>query len=180
MLLVALALGAAGRLGADPGSDAAERASAAHANRDDEPEARLVPLADVSAKVELAPPMGELQRLTHKLSLSIGGRDLELTAFYAYESLELLREIQREIPEYDGHPIALLIDRMAMPAYETSTRALTAAGDSASPARTREVEGAVAGLVAACNGCHEATRHGFIRITDERSRNPFNQDFERR
>ncbi|MEZ4282181.1 MAG: hypothetical protein R3F21_21465 [Myxococcota bacterium] len=62
--------------------------------------------------------MGELQRLTHKLSLATGGRNLELTRFYAYESLELLREIQRDIPQYDGQPIALWIDRLAMPAYE--------------------------------------------------------------
>lgn len=152
----------------------------------------LVPLAADAPKIELAPPMGELQRMTHKLSLAVGGGDLELTAFYAYESIELLREIQRGIPEYDGHPIALLIDRMAMPAYDALTRALADSGrprdrarspDAAEAADTEAAEAAgrgVAGVVAACNDCHRATSHTFIRITDERKRNPFNQDFEKR
>ena len=139
----------------------------------------LVPLADAAPKIELAPPMGELQRLTHKLSLAVGGQNLELTRFYACESLELLREIQRDIPQYDGQPIALWIDRLAMPAYENLTAALSAAGDPPSLDQQAEVDRAVAGVVTACNACHEATSHGFIRITDERERNPFNQRFER-
>lgn len=139
--------------------------------------AGLVPLDEEVSKVELAPPMGELQRLTHKLSLSIGGGDLELTKFYAYESLELIREIQRDIPQYDGHPIALWIDRLAMPAYDTLTKALSAAGDAPTPALLGGVERAVDGVVDACNACHEATSHAFIRITDERKSNPFNQRF---
>lgn len=161
----------------------------------EEPAARLVPLSDAAPPVELAPPMGELQRLTHKLSLAIGGEDLELTQFYAYEAIELLREIQREIPEYDGLPIAVWIDRIAVPAFEILTRALTSAAEraatasdrvddsrsSATPSRASldEVGRAVSGVVAACNDCHRATQHGFIRIVDEREHNPFNQSFER-
>lgn len=155
-------------------------AHAGEAEREDDPERGLVSLDELAPKIELAPPMGELQRLTHKLSLSIGGDALDLTGFYAYESLELLRKIQRDIPQYDGQPIALLIERMAMPALEKLTRALASAKASPSPARNAEVGRAVAGVVEACNACHEATSHAFIRVTDERTRNPFNQDFDAR
>ncbi len=137
----------------------------------------LVPLDEEGAKAELAPPMGELQRLTHKLSLSIGGGNLDRTKFYAYESLALLREIQRDIPQYDGHPIALWIDRLAMPAYDALTKALIAAGETPTTALRNDVGRAVSGVVDACNACHEATSHAFIRIIDERERNPFNQEF---
>jgi hypothetical protein len=137
----------------------------------------LVPLDAEGVKKELAPPMGELQRLTHKLSLSIGGGNLDLTKFYAYESLELLREIQRDIPQYDGHPVALWIDRLAMPAYDALTKALNAAEDEPTTALRNDVGRAVSGVVDACNACHEATSHAFIRIVDERKRNPFNQEF---
>ena len=138
----------------------------------------LVPLPDAAPKVALAPPMGELQRLTHKLSLSVGAGNLPLTSFYAYECLELLRTIQHEIPEYDGQPIALLIDRMAVPAFDALTGALRSAEESPTAERRAAVDRAVTGVIAACNGCHEATKHELLRITDERARNPFNQRFE--
>lgn len=164
VFVLAFALGGPGRA-ALPGAEAEAQP------------AGLVPLKGAARKIELAPPMGELQRLTHKLSLATGGGNLELTQFYAYESLELLREIQRDIPQYDGQPIALWIDRLAIPAYEKLTAAVRVAGDLPTADRSDAVDDAVAGVVAACNSCHEATGHGFIRITDERERNPFNQGF---
>lgn len=154
---------------------------ATEAARGDGQDGALAPLGAESGRPELAPAMGGLQRLTHKLSLSIGAGNLTLARFYAYESVEVLRAIQREIPEYDGHPVAFLIDRLALPAYDELTEALRErpSPDREAGARTlsEPVDQAMGAVVAACNECHGATRHGFIRIRDERERNPFNQEF---
>ncbi|MBU6303153.1 MAG: hypothetical protein KGS60_16520 [Verrucomicrobia bacterium] len=119
---------------------------------------------------ELALLMGDLQRLTHKLALSADAGNAELAAFYLHESQEQLRKIQREAPEYENLPIAVLIDRMAHPAYAPLQEAIAA----------KDQERMVAGLdliVQSCNACHVATQHGFIRITRGTEVNPFNQSF---
>jgi hypothetical protein len=77
----------------------------------------LTHMANESATPELALLMGDLQRLTHKLALSADAGNAELAAFYLHESQEQLRKIQSEAPEYENLPIALLIDRLAHPAY---------------------------------------------------------------
>ncbi len=136
--------------------------------------ARLMPLPNGPAQIELAPLMGELQRLTHKLSLSVAAGNRELARFYSYESIALLRDIQRQVPEYEGQPIALLIDRLAMPWVEALKAALeSSSGIVESP----EVKGALRGIVESCNECHRSTQHGFIRINTGTGVNPFNQDF---
>jgi hypothetical protein len=119
---------------------------------------------------ELALLMGDLQRLTHKLALSADAGNAELAAFYLHESQEQLHKIQREAPEYENLPIAVLIDRMAHPAYAPLQEAIAA----------KDQEGMLAGLdliVQSCNACHVATQHGFIRITRGTGVNPFNQSF---
>ena len=140
--------------------------------------APLVALDDVAPRVELAPYMGELQMLTHKLSLSVGSGHFDLIRFYAYESIESLKGIQSEVPEYDGQPIALLVERLGLPPYQTL---LAAVESEAALERARadgSLDAAMSGVVGGCNDCHAATSHGFIRITDERKRNPFNQSFD--
>ncbi len=136
--------------------------------------AHLRPLQNDPVRVELAPLMGELQRLTHKLSLSVAAGNRELARFYTYESIALLRAIQRQVPEYDGQPIALLIDLLAMPRVE----ALKAALESTSGiVESSEVKGALTGMIENCNECHRSTLHGFISINMGTRVNPFNQDF---
>ena len=133
--------------------------------------APLRPLPEEPAPVELAPYMAELQVLTHKLSLSVGAGNRELARFYGYESRQLLGEIQRDVPEYRRQPIAVLIDRMSFPALDRLDAALADDGEAGAARR------ALDGVVASCNQCHRQTLHGFIRITVETERNPFNQDF---
>jgi len=135
---------------------------------------QLEPLPVEPVKIELAPFMGELQRLTHKLSLSIAAGNPELARFYAYESIELLRETQREVPEYEGQPVALLIDRLVLPRIQALQTGLEA---PASAAGAPAIEAALAGVIESCNECHRSTGHGFIRITNGSDVNPFNQDF---
>jgi hypothetical protein len=114
--------------------------------------------------------MGDLQRLTHKLALSAEAGNAELSAFYLHESQEQLRKIQSEAPEYENLPVALLIDRIAHPAYAPMQEAVMAK----EAARMRESMNAI---VQACNACHTATQHAFIRITPGTEVNPFNQSF---
>ncbi len=134
---------------------------------------QLRPVEPRAAAPELASYMGELGRLTHKLSLAVGAGNTRLASFYLYESIELLNEIQREVPEYDGQPIALLLDRMALP----QARAMVARLGGLAPDGAQDLEPELDAVVGACNECHRKTLHGFIKITAEMEKNPFNQDF---
>ena len=131
---------------------------------------QLAPVDESPPTPELALLMGDLQRLTHKLALSADAGNAELAAFYLHESQEQLRKIQSEAPEYENIPVALLIDRLAHPAFVPMQEAVTAKDVK----RMREGMNAI---VQACNACHTATQHGFIRITAGTEVNPFNQSF---
>lgn len=130
--------------------------------------------AKAPVAVELAPYMSELQTLTHKLSLSVAHGNGELADFYLYESLELLEEVKEQVPEYRGLPVALLIDRMLTPSYQRLGGALES---GLTPATQGDTATALGAVISSCNACHQATRHGFIRIIDRGDFNPFNQDF---
>jgi hypothetical protein len=132
--------------------------------------AQLAPVDESKNTPELALLMGDLQRLTHKLALSADAGNAELAAFYLHESQEQLRKIQSEAPEYENLPVALLIDRLAHPAYAPMQEAVTAKDAK----RMRE---GLEGIIQSCNACHTATQHGFIRITPGTEVNPFNQSF---
>ncbi len=121
---------------------------------------------------DLAPRMEHLQTLTQKLYLSVAASNDELAEFYLHESFEAASEIQDEVPEYHGHPIALLIDRYLKPAYSELQNELKRGHDAV------QLRARFSGIVAACNSCHGATQHPFIRIPDARSsNNPFLQNF---
>jgi hypothetical protein len=132
--------------------------------------AQLAPVEDSASTPELALLMGDLQRLTHKLALSADAGNAELAAFYLHESQEQLRKIQSEAPEYENLPIALLIDRMAHPAYAPMQEAVTAKD-------AKLMREGIHAIVQACNACHTATQHAFICITPGTESNPFNQSF---
>lgn len=132
----------------------------------------LTPVIEEQAAPELALLMGDLQRLTHKMALSADALNPELAAFYWHESLEQLKAIQTEAPEYERLPIALLVDRMALPAYAPFKAAI-----EEKPVNRERVMAALDGVIQSCNACHAATQHGFIRITRGTEVNPFNQSF---
>jgi hypothetical protein len=139
----------------------------------DEKPAKLTPLVEAEPVPELALLMGDLQRLTHKMALSAHEGNTELAAFYLHESLEQLQAIQIEAPEYEKLPVALLIDRLALPLYEPFKAALVE-----KPVSRERVMSALDGVIQSCNACHAATQHGFIRITRGTEVNPFNQSFK--
>jgi hypothetical protein len=131
---------------------------------------QLAPVEDQPKTPELALLMGDLQRLTHKLALSADAGNSELAAFYLHESQEHLRKIQTEAPEYENLPVALLIDRLAHPSYAPMQAAVTAKD-------AKLMREGIHTIVQACNACHTATQHAFIRITPGTQANPFNQSF---
>lgn len=138
-----------------------------------EPAAGLAPVPEEVEAPELALLMGDLQRLTHKMALSANEGNAPLAAFYLHESLEQLKTIQTEAPEYERLPIALLIDRQALPAYEPFKAALTE-----QPLNRDRLMSTLDSIIQSCNDCHTATAHGFIRITRGTEVNPFNQSFK--
>ncbi len=127
--------------------------------------------------VELAPYMGELQTLTHKLGLSIENSNHTLSEFYLYESLHALEEMKTDVPEYRGHLIAVLVDRTSTPIYKALA---TAIKEDKAETETTNKRSATAykALINSCNQCHEVTQHGFIKIAAPNGSNPFLQDFK--
>ncbi len=122
---------------------------------------------------ELATYMGELQRLTHKLSLSTRARNPELAKFYLYESLIVLEDMQNNVPEYRGIPVAVYLDRFALPAYEPLKRLVES---EKRPAQAQWDEATMT-VIDSCNACHKATQFEFIKI-QRNTHNPFPQRFE--
>lgn len=140
---------------------------------------RLLPLpaAEPTPAPELALLMGTLQRLTHKLALSADAGNAPLAAFYLHESLEQLRAIQKESPEYENQPIAVLIDRLALPAYADLQKSLDYPHTPTPPASRDVLLRGLDRVIASCNECHAATQHAVIQITRGTEVNPFNQSF---
>lgn len=139
----------------------------------EEEKSGLSPVANSDAPPELALLMGDLQRLTHKMALSANEGNAELAAFYMHESLEQLKTIQEDSPEYEGQPVAMLIDRLALPAYEPFRLAVTA-----KPNDKERMLTALDGVIQSCNQCHVATQHPLIKIIRGTDVNPFNQSFK--
>lgn len=121
---------------------------------------------------ELAALMSEMQRFSQKLLLAAEAENEELTDFYLHEMEELAEEIEREVPQYEGHAIGELVGTMLTPTVERiETRLET--GD------WRAVASGLEDMVQACNNCHAATDHGFIVITTEPV-GAYNQNFRPR
>ena len=114
--------------------------------------------------------MGNFQVFTHKAGLSIRAGNAELADFYMHEIEENL-EATGEIDEYDGFPVGELAVGMLTPATENVGSKLDA-GD---------MDGALEAyqqLINACNACHLATDHGYIKLVDRSTENPYMQAFE--
>jgi len=118
---------------------------------------------------ELADSMAHLQHHTHKLMLSIEAENGPLAEFYLHEVGEVTEQIERLFPEHDGIPVARLAHDLLEPRLEALRDALARSHWDAAASGIR-------GLVAACNTCHAAAGHAFIRV-ELTSANPFNQSF---
>jgi hypothetical protein len=126
--------------------------------------------ADVTPSGEdLASYMTHLQRHSHKLGLSIQAKNKPLAEFYLTELGEMFEIIQRKFPQYEGVQVAALSKAMIDPAKPALSKALAA---SDWPGATTAYDK----YLAACNGCHQAAQHPFVKIVAPTG-NPFNQSF---
>lgn len=119
---------------------------------------------------ELADAMGQLQTYTHKYALAVEAENHELATFYFHEVRASADGIKENIPSYEGYDIERFMRMFLDPTIESVETAL--ADKDWEEVRQRTIE-----LVDACNSCHNATSHGFVKITPGFDNNPFNQDF---
>lgn len=117
----------------------------------------------------LALLMERMQTYTHKLQLSIGARNAPLADFYLHEIEETAETIIDNIPRYDDYPVGELTREMLLPVIERLEDAVKSGEWDASDMRFSE-------MLAACNACHQASGHGYVRIAPNDT-NPFAQDF---
>jgi hypothetical protein len=130
-------------------------------------------LAEEAPK-ELAAYMTELQVLTHKLGLSIDAKNSQLIQLYLHESLVKVEEIQITLPEYEGVPVALLLDRLALPAYKVVRESYDAPAESDNYFKNINI--AYNSLLNTCNTCHASSGREYIWISPNPA-NPYLQDF---
>lgn len=121
-------------------------------------------------EVELAVAMGQLQTYTHKYALAVEAENHELASFYLHEVEESVESIAEDVPTYEGYDIDKLIGQYLEPEIEPTEEAL----ESKNWGKIRQQ---TIKLVDTCNSCHEASDHGFVKITPGFDNNPFNQDF---
>ena len=118
---------------------------------------------------ELAIYMGELQHHTHKLNLAIQSENVALADFYLHEVEEVAEQIEQLFPQHDGHRVGDLARAILEPQ-------LVALRTTLERSNWDQSRTGFSSLIAACNQCHSATSHGFIRI-EATTANPFNQSF---
>jgi hypothetical protein len=136
--------------------------------------ASLRPVSEARADVtpageDLAMYMANLQRDSHKLGLSIQAKNKPLAEFYFTELGEMFEIVQKKFPTYEGFQIAALSKAMIDPAKPALSKALAA---SDWPGATTAYDK----YLAACNGCHQAVQHPFVKLVAPTG-NPFNQSF---
>lgn len=119
---------------------------------------------------ELADAMGQLQQYLHKYALAVDAQNHELATFYFHEVRASADGIKKNIPGYEGYDIARFMRNFLDPTIEPVEKSL----ENRNWEKVREN---TITLVDACNSCHNATSHGFVKITPGFDNNPFNQDF---
>ena len=128
----------------------------------------LPSLLQADDRIELATLMGELQRYSHKIHLSLEAGNRPLAGFYAHEMEEIIETLV-EIDEYDGQPVGQLTrDRLA-PAFKAFENSLGGM-ETVTPSLAFDQ------MLDACNNCHEAAARGFIVIR-KNPQNPYMQSF---
>ncbi|WP_445665369.1 hypothetical protein [Fodinibius sp. AD559] len=119
---------------------------------------------------ELADAMGQLQTYFHKYALAVEAKNHELATFYFHEVRAAADGIKENIPGYEGYDIKRFMTLIFDPSIEPVETAL--ANKNWDEVREKTID-----LTNSCNSCHNATSHGFVKITPGFNNNPFNQDF---
>ena len=121
---------------------------------------------------ELAAHMDYIQKYSHKLGLSVQGKNKELAEFYLHELEERLERVINETPVYEGYQIAELTETMLIPVLEPLDQQIEKENWEMAEKRFEE-------MIITCNSCHKSTDHEFINVTAGLDKNPFNQVFEK-
>ena len=112
--------------------------------------------------------MTQMQYFTHKLGLAVTAQNRELEGYYVHEVEEIIEQVS-EVEEYKGIPVGQLIRDTLLPTFEYLEKTLqTGDAEAADVAYDK--------LIEACNACHKAAKHEFIRI-ERRTDNPYLQGF---
>ena len=120
-------------------------------------------------EIELVSYMSSLQYFAHKAGLAVSHKNQKLAAFYAHEIEEVIEKVEK-VKSYDGFPVGNLAKSILLPAFEDFEAKLKAEDwKNASTAFDKVID--------ACNSCHRATEHGFIKINRGYD-NPYIQFFE--
>jgi len=119
---------------------------------------------------ELALPMGRIQAYADKLYFSGRNENWPLAAFYLHEMEEQAEEIVEAKVEEDGIDVSKLTEGFLLTHIEALEKHVKA-GQVEPFLKEYDV------LVGRCNACHEATKHGFLKILTP-TRSMFqNQDY---
>jgi cytochrome c556 len=119
---------------------------------------------------ELADAMGQMQYYLHKYALAVDAQNHELATFYFHEVRAASDGIKENIPGYEGYDIKRFMKLFLDPTLEPIETAL--ANKKWDEVRTKTID-----MVSSCNSCHNATAHGFVKVTPGFDNNPYNQDF---
>ena len=118
---------------------------------------------------ELAVHMARLSYHTHKLDLSVASQNQPAAAFYLHELNEVVEAIEAAFPDYEGHPVAnLMNDDLGAKLALLETSIDGANWDAANRNMVK--------LIGGCNQCHSKTGYAELRVR-QTSNNPFNQEF---
>ena len=144
------------------------------------PEGSETPEAAVEPE-ELAHHMAYIQRYAEKLYFAGVNDYAPLAQFYVEELEETFEAVESGGYVEEGREVAELVQTVALPAVEGVERAVAAqalsTGASGSAGARALFEARYAGLVQACNSCHETTGHGYVRIVVPQASGFPNQDF---
>ncbi|WP_462137286.1 hypothetical protein [Candidatus Mycalebacterium sp.] len=113
--------------------------------------------------------MTALQYFLHKAGLALNESNFQLADFYLHEIEETLEEVEK-VKSYDGHPVGKMSAAMLGEVFRSLEEAVEKED-------RRVAKKAYGKMVEACNSCHLATEHGFIKIRDKSRRNPYMQKF---
>jgi hypothetical protein len=120
---------------------------------------------------ELALMMSHLQRYSHKAFLAADARNAPLADFYLHETEEVIEQIVREVPGYEGYPVGSMMAALM-------ERPLEELEQTVREGRWSEVRPRVEAVVASCNTCHVSTDHAYLVMTPGlEAADTYNQDF---
>ncbi len=120
---------------------------------------------------EVAVVMGRMQRYHQKWWASGQAGNAELAAFYLHELEEAMEEVAEAGVMDEGADVSAAMRTYGLPALEELERLLTEEGVQAMHAK-----GAI--MTNACNACHQATQHAYIRLQDPAQHFFPDQDFK--